>query len=132
MGEIMKKTLIVLLVLFGVFLATGCVEDKSVTPAEEEAAETPTVTETQNVTGSTGLKEFTLEELAEYNGNNEDGTIYVAYQSQVYDVSSDSKLWRNGDHEGCPAGIDVTGMIENTPHGAEIMNKYPVVGTLKE
>ncbi len=132
MGEIMRKTLIILIVLFGVFLAIGCVGDKTATPTEDEATETQTVTETQNVTETTGMKEFTPEELAEYDGSNEDGTIYVAYQGQVYDVSSDSKLWRNGDHEGCPAGIDVTGMIEETPHGAEIMNKYPVVGTLKE
>lgn len=132
MGEIMKKILIVLIVLFSVFLATGCVGDKTATPAEDEATETQTVTETQNVTETTGMKEFTLEELAEYDGSNENGTIYVAYQGQVYDVSSDSKLWRNGDHEGCPAGIDVTGMIEKTPHGAKIMNDYPVVGTLKE
>lgn len=132
MGEIMKKTLIILIVLFSIFLATGCAENKSATPTEDGTTETPTVTETQNVTETTGMKEFTLEELAEYDGSNENGTIYVAYQGQVYDVSSDSKLWRNGDHEGCPAGIDVTGMIEETPHGAEIMSKYPVVGTLKE
>ena len=130
MGEIMKKILIVLIVLFGVLLAIGCVGDKPVTPSGKEANETPTATETQNVTETTGMKEFTLEELAQYNGSNE--KIYVAYQGLVYDVSSDSNLWKNGDHKGCPAGIDVTGIIEKTPHGAEIMNDYPVVGTLKE
>jgi predicted heme/steroid binding protein len=120
----MRKTLIILIVLLGVFLTIGCVGDKGETQTGEE------VTETQNATENTGLKEYTLEELAEYNGDNE--TIYVAYQGKVYDVSSDSYLWKNGDHKGCPAGIDVTGIIEKTPHGAEIMNDYPVVGTLKE
>lgn len=123
-GEIMRKALVILIVLFGIFLAIGCIGDKQVTQTVEGA------TETQNLTENTGLKEYTLEELAAYNGNNE--TIYVAYQGKVYDVSSDSYLWKNGDHKGCPAGIDVTGIIEKTPHGAEIMNDYPVVGTLKE
>ena len=39
----------------------------------------------QNVTEKTEIKEYTLEELAEYNGKN--GKTYVAYQGQVYDVS---------------------------------------------
>jgi predicted heme/steroid binding protein len=124
MGEIMRKALIILIVLFGLFLAIGCVGDKSGTPSEEEA------TDTQNVTETTGMKEFTLEELAKYNGENE--TIYVAYQGNVYDVSSDSNLWKNGNHEGCIAGKDITDEMDRTPHGAEILKNYPVVGTLKE
>jgi len=126
----MRKTLIILIVLFGIFLAIGCTENKLTTQAEEANPSGEEATETQNITENTGLKEYTLEELAEYNGNNE--TIYVAYQGKVYDVSSDSYLWKNGDHEGCAAGIDVTGEIEKTPHGAEILKDYPVVGTLKE
>lgn len=119
--------------MFGVFLTIGCAENELTTqvgiPTEEEAIEKQTATEMQNMTGKTGLKEFTLEELSKYNGENE--TIYVAYQGQVYDVSSDSNLWKNGNHEGCTAGKDITGEIENTPHGAKILKKYPVVGTLK-
>lgn len=134
-GGIMRKILLILILLFGAFLTIGCEENKQTTQAEEatpieEATEKQTETEVQSLTENTGLKEYTLEELAEYNGNN--GTIYVAYQGKVYDVSSDSYLWENGDHEGCGAGIDVTGEIERTPHGAEILKDYPVVGTLKE
>lgn len=120
----MRKALIILMVLFGLFLATGCVGDESGTPGEEEA------TDTQSVTETTGAKEFTLEELAKYNGENE--TIYVAYQGNVYDVSSDSNLWINGNHEGCNAGRDITEEMDRTPHGAEILKNYPVVGVLKE
>lgn len=129
-GEVMRKVLIILVVLFGIFLTMGCEENKLATQAEKANPTEEGASETENVDENTGLKEFTLEELAEYNGNN--GTIYVAYQGKVYDVSSDSYLWKKGDHEGCPAGIDVTGEIEETPHGAEILEKYPVIGTLKE
>ncbi len=132
----MRKTLIVLIVLFGVFLTIGCAENKLTTqvevatPTGEEATEKQTATEMQDATEKTELKEYTLEELAEYNGKN--GTIYVAYQGQVYDVSSDSYLWKNGDHEGCTAGKDITEEMDKTPHGAEILKDYPVVGTLKQ
>ena len=39
MGEIMKKALIILIVLFGVFLAIGCAGNKPVTPNEKVAPE---------------------------------------------------------------------------------------------
>jgi predicted heme/steroid binding protein len=136
MGKIMRKKLIILIVLFCMFLATGCVGNKLVTPEKavtQDDPATPTEeeeTETQNATEKTEIKEYTLEELAKYNGTNE--TIYVAYQGQVYDVSSDSDLWKDGNHEGCPAGKDITEELDKTPHGAEILKKYPVVGILKE
>ncbi len=136
MGKIMRKKLIILIVLFCMFFATGCVGNKLVTPEKTETqadADTPNgeeATETQNLTEKTEIKEYTLEELAKYDGTNE--TIYVAYQGQVYDVSSDSYLWKDGNHEGCPAGKDITEELDRTPHGAEILKKYPVVGTLEE
>lgn len=172
MGEIVRKALIVLVVLFGIFLATGCAGNKPVTPNEttpnetgtseqavtsaevvtgtEAVKETPvaeitpaeavtqtvkntterqTTIEMQNVTGVSELKEYTLKELAEYNGKN--GTAYVAYQGQVYNVS-DSDIWKNGTHNGCNAGTDLTGKMDKTPHGAKILKGYPVVGTLKK
>ena len=160
MGEIVRKALIVLAVLFGIFLAIGCAGNKPVTPNEtgnseqavapagaitEAVNETPiteitlaeavspterqNATEMQNVTGVSELKEYTLKELAEYNGKN--GTVYVAYQGQVYNVS-DSDIWKNGTHKGCDAGTDLTGKMDKTPHGAKILKGYPVVGTLKK
>ena len=62
------------------------------------------------------MKEYTLEELTEYNGKN--GKIYVAYQGQVYDVS-DSYLWESGTHQGLhDAGKDLTEEMDEAPHGA--------------
>ena len=147
MGEIVRKALIILIVLFGVFLAIGCAGDKPVTPNEtgtpeqavtpvevvtsigEKATERQTASEMQNVIEKSETKEYTLEELAEYNGKN--GKAYVAYQGQVYNVS-DNDLWKNGSHKGCNAGIDLTGKMDTAPHGAEILKGYPVVGTLKK
>lgn len=128
----MRNKLIILLVLVCVFLAAGCVgkETTETTVAQTDVA-TPAGegTTTQNVTENMGMKEFTLEELAKYNGSSE--TIYVAYKGKVYDVSSDRNLWKNGNHKGCTAGKDVTEEMDKTPHGAEILKDYHVVGTLK-
>lgn len=142
----MKKSLIILIVLFGIFLAIGCTGNKpvtpnetgtpeqavtpvkAVTPAGDKATERQTAPEMQNVTEKLETKKYTLEELAEYNGEN--GKAYVAYQGRVYNVS-DSDLWKNGSHKGCNAGTDLTGKMDKTPHGAKILKGYPVVGTLK-
>lgn len=149
----MRKALIILIVLLSIFLTIGCTENKpvtqnetgtpeqavtpveAVTPTGGEATERPTATEIQtatemqNATNKSEMKEFTLGELAEYNGVN--GKAYVAYQGQVYDVT-DENIWIDGSHKGCNAGTDLTGKIEQTPHGAEILKGYPVVGTLRE
>ncbi|MGI5993086.1 MAG: cytochrome b5 domain-containing protein [Methanosarcina sp.] len=143
----MRKALIILIVLLSIFLTIGCTENKPVTqnetrtpeqavtpveivtPTGEKATERQTATEMQNATNKSEMKEFTLKELAEYNGKNE--KAYVAYQGQVYDVT-DENVWKNGTHKGCNAGTDLTGKIDQTPHGAEILKGYPVVGTLKK
>lgn len=161
----MRKALLILIVLFGAFLAIGCAgeeggapnetgtPEQAVTPAEaiteavketpvteispaevitptgEKATERQTETEMQSVTEKSEIKEYTLEELSEYNGEN--GKAYIAYQGQVYNVS-DNDLWINGSHKGCNAGTDLTGKMDKTPHGAEILKGYPVVGTLKK
>ena len=76
------------------------------------------------------MKEYTLEELAGYNGKN--GKIYIAYQGQVYDVT-DSSLWEGGNHQGLhDAGQDLTAAKDEAPHGPETFKANPVVGTLKE
>ena len=134
MVKIMRKKLILLIMLFCMFLAIGCAgkgtTEKAVTQVDVATPTGEEATKTQNVTEKTEMKEYTLGELAKYNGKN--GTIYVAYKGQVYDVSSDSYLWKDGSHEGCTAGKDITEEMDKTPHGAEILKKYPVVGTLKE
>jgi predicted heme/steroid binding protein len=77
------------------------------------------------------MRTFTRKELARYNGKN--GTpAYIAYNGKLYDVSS-SFLWRNGNHQVLHnAGVDLTDSLEQAPHGADLLEKFPVVGTLHE
>ncbi|MCL4502268.1 MAG: cytochrome b5 [Deltaproteobacteria bacterium] len=76
------------------------------------------------------LKEFTVEDLAEFNGA--DGKpVYIAYQGRVYDVS-DSDLWAGGEHMAChTAGADLSAEFPEAPHGEEVFERYPLVGILK-
>ena len=77
-----------------------------------------------------GLKEFSKEELARYNGE-KGAPAYVAYRGKVYDVS-ESFLWKDGKHQVLHrAGVDLTDDMEQAPHGADILGKFPVIGTLQ-
>lgn len=75
------------------------------------------------------MEEFTKEQLAKYNG--QDGEkCYIAYQGKVYDVT-ESMLWDEGDHQGMhEAGIDLTEEMDDSPHEDDVMEDFPVVGTL--
>ncbi|MBS7627057.1 cytochrome B5 [Candidatus Bathyarchaeota archaeon] len=75
------------------------------------------------------MKHFTEEELTEYNGKN-GKPAYVGYKGKVYDVSA-SFLWRDGTHQVLHrAGMDLTDALEQAPHGGDVLEKFPVVGTL--
>ncbi len=78
-----------------------------------------------------GERRFTREELRQYNGK--DGApAYIAYKGNVYDFS-ESFLWQNGEHQVLhTAGEDLTGDLEQAPHGADLLKQFPIVGTLKE
>ena len=77
------------------------------------------------------MKVFTQEQLSESYGTN-GKPAYVAYKGIVYDVS-ESFLWKGGKHQGLHrAGTDLTSEIENAPHEADFLERFPVVGELRE
>jgi predicted heme/steroid binding protein len=74
------------------------------------------------------MKEFTAEELAQYDGR--DGRrVYVAFDGVVYDLT-DSAMWGDGDHEGMhAAGADLTADHDDAPHDVYVTD-FPEVGRL--
>lgn len=76
------------------------------------------------------LREFTLEELAQFNGK-DGNAAYVAVNGKVYDVT-EVPAWRGGSHQNTVvAGIDATEYISKSPHGLSVLNGLKVVGKLK-
>ena len=77
------------------------------------------------------MKEYTREELAQCTG--EDGKpALIACDGKVYDVSH-SYHWRGGRHHVLHrAGADLTAELAGAPHGARLLKRVPVVGTLRE
>lgn len=76
------------------------------------------------------MKEFTKEELAKYNGKG-GMPMYVAHKGKVFDVSK-SSLWEGGEHQGMHvAGGDLTKDIADAPHESDVLDRFPVVGTVK-
>ena len=74
------------------------------------------------------MKEFDRKELSEFNG--QDGRpVYVAHGGRVFDVS-ESKMWKGGLHmKRHRAGQDLSRDIHAAPHGPEVFERYPQVGT---
>lgn len=77
------------------------------------------------------LRKFTKQELARYNGH-DDTQAFIVYKGKVYDVSG-SFLWQNGIHQVThAAGNDLTNDLTQAPHGSDLLERFPVVGTLVE
>lgn len=77
------------------------------------------------------MKEFDLEELSQFNGDN-GKPIYIAAQGKVIDVS-DSKLWKTGLHmKRHRAGKDLTTDLKAAPHDLDRLDRFSQVGVLKK
>ncbi|HBR10156.1 cytochrome B5 [Candidatus Bipolaricaulota bacterium] len=77
------------------------------------------------------MREFTKQELAQYDGRN-GAPAFIAYKGKVYDLSS-SFLWQKGNHQVLhQAGIDLTAALNTAPHGADLLAKFPVIGIFCE
>lgn len=72
---------------------------------------------------------MTLDELKQYDGQNGQ-KAYIAYKGKVYDVT-DSPLWKNGIHKKLhKAGLDLTDVFKNAPHGEEVFGRFAIVDML--
>jgi predicted heme/steroid binding protein len=77
------------------------------------------------------VKRFSKGDLARYNGK-KGAPAYIAYKGKVYDASN-SFQWRNGRHQVLHnAGKDLTDSLEQAPHGVEMLERLPMIGTLRE
>jgi predicted heme/steroid binding protein len=75
------------------------------------------------------MRSFTRQELASCNGRH-GAPVYIAYKGRVYDASH-SFLWRDGRHQVSHlAGVDLTGALDQAPHGADLLERLPVIGIL--
>ncbi|HOG16716.1 MAG TPA: cytochrome b5 domain-containing protein [Syntrophales bacterium] len=76
------------------------------------------------------MKEFDPETVARFDGK-EGRPAYIAHRGRVFDVSG-SRLWKAGLHMNRhAAGRDLTADMEAAPHGVEVLDRYPQVGTLQ-
>ena len=79
-----------------------------------------------STTATSGQKTFTLQELAQHDGQN--GTpAYLAINGVVYDVTT-VQLLNDGRHHGVTPGNDVT---DQFVHNKAILNRLQVIGTLE-
>lgn len=72
---------------------------------------------------------LTLKELSNFDG--EGGRpAYFAYKGKIYDVSQ-STLWKHGNHmTRHQAGVDLTEILSQAPHGEDKILSTPMIGTL--
>jgi predicted heme/steroid binding protein/uncharacterized membrane protein len=78
-----------------------------------------------------GLKEYDGASLGECDGSGSKPAC-VAVDGAVYDVSG-SKMWRGGQHmKRHRSGCDLSGDIAAAPHGNEVLERVPRVGTMKK
>lgn len=122
-----RSTVVVASIMATLLLAfAGCASTPATTTSN---ATTATATVSAASAAGSSQKEFTIDELKKYNGQN--GTpAYVAVNGTVYDVTN-AKNWNNGSHNGVTAGNDLSKEITNAPHGTSVLQGLPVVGKLK-
>jgi predicted heme/steroid binding protein len=77
-----------------------------------------------------GLQNYTLSELAEYNGKN-GNPAYVAVNGVVYDVT-DNAAWAAASHFGLNAGRELTGAHASCHANQDVLSKLKVVGRLDD
>jgi len=77
------------------------------------------------------MKSYTRTQLSRCDGK-EGRPAWVAWRGKIYDVS-ESFLWKGGRHMAMhEAGIDLTEVLDQAPHDADLLERVPVIGLLNE
>lgn len=92
--------------------------------------QTPVIEQNQVESETNGTREFTLEELQQYNGTN-GMPAYIAVDGVVYDVSNEAR-WAGGRHFGVKAGTDGTTNYIQCHGKSGAVNKLKKVGVVKK
>jgi predicted heme/steroid binding protein len=77
------------------------------------------------------VKAYTQAQLGRSDGK--DGRpAWIAFRGKVYDVS-ECFLWKGGRHMAMhEAGQDLTHVLEQAPHGEELLERARLIGILEE
>jgi predicted heme/steroid binding protein/uncharacterized membrane protein len=76
-------------------------------------------------------RELTPDQLFPFDGK-EGRPAYIAYKGIIYDITS-SRLWKNGQHMmKHHAGVDLSEMLKQAPHGDDKVLAMPQVGMCVE
>jgi predicted heme/steroid binding protein len=126
MGVAMKKKSIVPISLL-VFMMAGLLSACGASNAQKAVASS------QASPGTAGKQVLTLQDLAQYDGQN-GRPAYVAVDGVVYDVTN-SSLWPNGKHAPCNldavAGKGMSQIIKAAPSNMrDRLKAFPVAGIL--
>ncbi|GAB6174904.1 hypothetical protein JCM15765_43820 [Paradesulfitobacterium aromaticivorans] len=134
----MKRILLIMvLLLLALLLVNGCSRNEAPQPTQTPSGSSSNALTGKNTAQSDkSLREFTREELAEYNGTN-GKPAYITVQGVVYDVTN-TKLWKLGTHipmgQQLVAGQDLTSLMDKAPPNhqtPEFWANVPKVGNLK-
>ena len=96
-------------------------------PSSEPAqATTATTTTVEKV-----VRTYTEDTLREYDGQNMDLPIYIAFEGNVYDVTAGKEFYQPGGKYHFLAGTDGTNLLKMFG-GDLIKKKYPIIGTYSQ
>ena len=53
-------------------------------------------------------------------------------QKSLYLLVDESNLFEEGEHYAHLAGQDLTDALEDAPHGEDVLERFPIIGELKD
>jgi predicted heme/steroid binding protein/uncharacterized membrane protein len=75
------------------------------------------------------IGDMSKSQLAQFDGKDGRRSL-IGFNNKIYDVT-DSKMWKSGNHMmRHNAGEDLTNILSQAPHGAESIEKMPVMGNI--